>query len=138
MATSEDLRGHGTRAGDARKIDRTQRGRYGPAVLREGFLDSKSVRGGSMEADVVSQLDVDFAAQDRAEAARVLKTLEGDLGNGTARVIRCVLFLSRGEMPRLLHYANSAREDFRDVLYWAEYDEQDQHVRDFTRPFPTS
>ncbi len=37
------------------------------------------------------------------------------------RVQRAVLFLSAGDTDKLLHNVNVAKQDYRDVLMWAEY-----------------
>ena len=43
-------------------------------------------------------------------------------GNQDAiRIYRAILKLSEGKIDLLRHYTTQAVEDFRDVLYWAEY-----------------
>ena len=37
------------------------------------------------------------------------------------RVQLAILKLSNGDMGKLEHYCAMAKDDFRDVLYWAEY-----------------
>lgn len=37
------------------------------------------------------------------------------------RISRAILKLSEGKIDLLQHYTTQAVEDFRDVLYWAEY-----------------
>ena len=39
---------------------------------------------------------------------------------GGSRVPLCILQLARGNKELLIHYAECARTDFRDVIYWAE------------------
>lgn len=39
------------------------------------------------------------------------------------RVQRAVLVLSVGDIDKLLHNVNVAKQDYRDVLMWAEYPE---------------
>ncbi len=41
------------------------------------------------------------------------------------RVQMGILFLSRGTLDGLLHNIEQAKLDYRNILYWAEYDEQD-------------
>jgi hypothetical protein len=38
-----------------------------------------------------------------------------------ARVQFAILRLSEGDLSKLYHYADAATQDYRDVLYWAEY-----------------
>jgi len=51
------------------------------------------------------------------------------------RVIRCVLQLAEGKVPDLEHYMKSALQDWRDVIYWAEYTKDEVRIFDFDLPF---
>jgi hypothetical protein len=53
-------------------------------------------------------------------------------------VLRCVVHLAGGDLARLVHCSDRARLDWRDVIYWAEYDSVDRQVRDFNQPFKVS
>ena len=48
-----------------------------------------------------------------------------------ARVIRCVVHLAKGNREDLRHYLQAARADWRDVIYWAEHDEDGRRANDF-------
>lgn len=43
------------------------------------------------------------------------------------RVHMAILYLSSGTTDGLHYYVQRAKQDYRDILYWAEYDEQDRH-----------
>src|SRR5690242_20513614 len=43
------------------------------------------------------------------------------------RVQMAILYLSEGTIDGLFHHVLVAKQDYRDVLYWAEYDEHDRH-----------
>jgi len=53
------------------------------------------------------------------------------------REIRCILHLASGDAAKVRHYADIARQDSRDILYWAEYDRDDNRIHDFRQPFAT-
>src|SRR5438093_5881346 len=40
------------------------------------------------------------------------------------RVQIAMLKLSAGDVDKLLHYVDAAKQDYRDVLYWTEYADQ--------------
>ena len=63
------------------------------------------------------------------EVLRATATTEG------ARVVRCVLWLGT-DFAKLEHYARAAKTDYRDVIWWAEYDGGETQLRDFTKPIP--
>ena len=86
-------------------------------------------------ADIEARISADFSAEKRENAIHIIRTLGTELDREVHRILRCVLFLSRGELPLLMHNADQARRDYRGVIYWAEYDEQDRQVRDFNQPF---
>ena len=90
-----------------------------------------------MEADIEARVATDFAVEDRDNALGFLELLAAE-EDGSPRILRCVLYLARGDLSLLVHYADRARSDCRDVFFWAEYDEMDQRIRDFNRPFGDS
>ncbi len=45
-----------------------------------------------------------------------------------------MIFLAEGDIGKLRHFVTQAVDDFRDVIYWAEYGPNGQ-VRDFSKPF---
>jgi hypothetical protein len=58
----------------------------------------------------------------------------------TDRVIRCIIFLTNGNLTDLDKYIKSAIFDTRDVMLWAEYEglkenENPKRVRDFNKTF---
>lgn len=69
--------------------------------------------------------------EDTELARAVLEPLL-DLG---PRVIRCVLWLST-DLDKLGQYADAARLDPRDVIWWAEFDGGEHRMRDFEQPLP--
>lgn len=61
----------------------------------------------------------------------------------TDRVIRCIIFLAKGDLTELEHYIEAATFDTRDVMLWAEYEglkenENPKRVRDFNKTFSES
>ena len=51
------------------------------------------------------------------------------------RILRCIVFVANGDLNRLEKAIDLAREDYRDLIVWAEYDEKNERVRDFSNPF---
>jgi uncharacterized protein YpuA (DUF1002 family) len=51
------------------------------------------------------------------------------------RVVRCAIFLAGGNLNNLQFYLEKAKQDYRDLIYWAEYDKFDKKIRDFNMPF---
>lgn len=66
---------------------------------------------------------------------RVLELLMLYEGRERDRVLRCILFLSAGDADRVEHNLRRALTDYRDVIYWAEYDRNDNKINDFSKPF---
>jgi hypothetical protein len=85
-----------------------------------------------LPADVAERLRADYPN----EQLVTLQALLGEYdGKERARVVRSVVHLAEGSIDRLLHFIGCATTDYRDVIYWAEYDLSDQRVRDFDQPF---
>lgn len=70
-------------------------------------------------------LDRIAAEYSPAEQQSVAEILDSYHGPERARVIRDILDLSKGDTQKLLEYVRTALIDYRDVLYWAEYFEND-------------
>jgi hypothetical protein len=89
----------------------------------------------SLPPDVVRALER-FSGDDR-ELARLLldDVLAATQANEGARVVRCVLFLGT-DLAALERAATAAKTDYRDVIWWAEYDGGETRLRDFSAPLP--
>lgn len=74
-----------------------------------------------------------FPPADRPQARALLEPLLG--GPEGERVARCVLWLA-SDLEALARHARSAGVDYRDVIWWAEYDGGETRLRDFTNPLP--
>lgn len=56
------------------------------------------------------------------------------------RVIRCIIFLAKGDLINLKEYIDNAKFDTRDVMLWAEYEKLEgelnfKQIRDFNKSF---
>lgn len=89
----------------------------------------------TLPLDITERLAEDYPTDGGQAAAAVLETIP----NLSPRVARCVIFLADGKHDRLLRYARAAKEDPRDVMFWAEYENHNDRspllVRDFSQPF---
>jgi hypothetical protein len=82
--------------------------------------------------DVARRIEGQFGPGALGGVCGILQPLL-DRGLGD-RVVRCVLVLSGGDLAKLRHHVEQALLDFRDVIYWAEYDAAGR-THDFDRPF---
>ena len=65
------------------------------------------------------------AAFQEADRPAVLAALMAcGLGRGAARVQLAILVLADGDLNKIEQLVTAANEDYRDVLYWAEYPEE--------------
>lgn len=86
--------------------------------------------------DIIAKIQHDFSKADVASAIDLVSDLSAeDSGTFTDQVLRCAIFLSGGSLSDLTRVLACARTDWRDVIYWAEYDAEDLHVRDHSVPF---
>jgi len=83
-------------------------------------------------ADVESQLEKDYPAESLAEVQRCLSPYQGP---ERTRVTRCIIHLSAGDATKVSHFVSAAVIDYRDIIYWVEYDPEDRKLRDFNVPF---
>ncbi len=90
--------------------------------------------------DIHERIETDFGEQ-AAEVILILdKAISATNYLKDDRIIRCILFLSAGDIEKLKKNVKAATADPRDVMYWAEYIHHDQphqttRVRDFSKAF---
>jgi hypothetical protein len=84
--------------------------------------------------DVRARLLRDYPGETSFEATRLIEALDCD-----ARVLRAIVHLAAGDFERLERFARVSEIDWRDVVFWAEYDDHDadrpRRVRSMEDPF---
>ena len=97
-----------------------------------GSRSSAPGDGDELPDDVRRRLQRDFAGETWFEATRLLESL-----SASPRLLRALLVLARGHYPDLERFARCAEQDWREVLFWAEYEDHDapqpRRVRDLSR-----
>lgn len=95
------------------------------------------------KTDIIDKIEIDFGTNS-IEAGKMLESaiLETDYLQ-TDRIIRCIIFLSKGNLTQLDKYIAAAILDPRDVMFWAEYENHDdfektKRIRDFNNQFEKS
>jgi len=95
------------------------------------------------EDDITRRINADFG-NDAEEALVVLHDATKAAAHlASARLIRCIVFLSRGDLKNLKKHIEAAVLDPRDVILWAEYEkmaDRDDFIqlRDFSNTFENS
>lgn len=87
----------------------------------------------TLSPDIIKKIQQDFNEQSHL----VFDLLQDSiylLGTESFRVTRSILYLSDGNLESLKSFVQVAIQDYRDLLYWAEYD-KDKHARNFNKPF---
>jgi hypothetical protein len=69
-------------------------------------------------ADVRRRLLRDYPGETTFEAMRLVESLRC-----SARVLRSIVFLAAGDFEQLERFARSSEIDWRDVVFWAEYED---------------
>jgi hypothetical protein len=85
-----------------------------------------------LAADILERVRRDFAGEDLAAAEELLEAYQGP---EISRISRCVLHLADGALSKLRYFLKLAQEDYRDVILFAEYDRNNQRIRNFTSGF---
>jgi hypothetical protein len=80
--------------------------------------------------DIESLIDERF--KDRARVLRLLGNLENQ--KEEHRVIRCILELSDSDYDSIDAWVKKANEDYRNVIWYAEYDHRNARKFDFNNP----
>jgi hypothetical protein len=94
----------------------------------------------TFKKDIIIRINSDFGN----DADKALRTLNAGIDQAeylkTDRVIRCIIFLAKGNLIDLEKYIQAATFDSRDVMLWAEYEKLNgdfnyKRLRDFNKTF---
>ena len=94
----------------------------GSASLRApcGCLRVDSTAVAEIPDDVRARLLQEYPGETHFEATRLVDALRC-----SPRVLRSIVFLAGGDFLSLERFARSAELDWRDVVFWAEYEDHD-------------
>ena len=93
--------------------------------------------------DIIERINSDFGENANKATTKLLDAINKVDYLKTDRVIRCIIFLSKGDLADLDKHIETATFDTRDVMFWAEYieteeNEKPKRVRDFNKTFTDS
>jgi len=71
--------------------------------------------------DIIERINSDFGENANKATTTLLDAINKVDYLKTDRVIRCIIFLSKGNLADLDKYIETATFDTRDVMFWAEY-----------------
>ena len=88
-------------------------------------------------ADIRERLADEYPGETFFEAVRLVESLDLE-----PRVLRSVVFLAGGRFGDLRRFAQRAEADWRDVVFWAEFEDHEsadpRRVRSMQEPFVRS
>jgi hypothetical protein len=82
--------------------------------------------GVKLEPRAVDRIAKDFSPSDQSAVAEILTSYDGP---EPVRVAWDILELSKGSIENVRYYLKTTRTDYRDILYWAEYYDNDPLLR---------
>jgi hypothetical protein len=90
--------------------------------------------------DIIARLNFEFGESASDATTMLIDAIQKADYLKTDRVIRCIIFLAKGNLTELNKYIETATFDTRDVMFWAEYEglkenENPKRVRDFNKTF---
>ncbi len=75
-----------------------------------------------MNQKILDRITKDFPV---SAQSRVIEALISYVGREAERVQWDILELSKGSLKNVEHFVTAAQQDYRDILYWAEYYDSD-------------
>lgn len=97
----------------------------------------------TFKEDITRRINTDFGENSNQAFETLKNAIEKTDYLKTDRVIRCIIFLSKGSIDDLNKYIETATFDTRDVMLWAEYEKLDGDLnykrhRNFNNTFEES
>lgn len=94
----------------------------------------------TFKEDITKRIKIDFSLKSDEVFEQLTNAIEKAEYLSTDRVIRSIIFLSKGDLQELNRYIEVATFDTRDVMLWAEYkklngDLNFKRIRDFNKTF---
>lgn len=90
--------------------------------------------------DIIARINTDFGENGNKATTMLFDAISKVDYLKTDRVIRCIIFLAKGNLTGLNKYIETATFDTRDVMLWAEYEKLNgdlnfKRQRDFNNTF---
>jgi hypothetical protein len=90
--------------------------------------------------DIIIRIQADFGNDANKAMTKLIDAINKVDYLKTDRVIRCIIFLAKGNLTDLDKYIETATFDTRDVMLWAEYEKLNgdfnyKRLRDFNNIF---
>ena len=105
-----------------------------PGVPGEGATSVSS-----FPEDIERRISTDFRGETAPQARALLHASCRKAEESSPRLVRAILFLSKGDLQKMVENISLAETDFRDILYYAEYRGQGTgnpvRIRDFDKAF---
>ncbi|NHM01193.1 hypothetical protein [Flavobacterium difficile] len=96
-----------------------------------------------LKEDIYKRIETDFGTESNKAIEILCHAIEKTDYLNTDRIIRCIVFLSKGNLNDLQKYIIAAANDPRDIILWAEYEKLSddfnyKRLRDFNISFEVS
>ncbi|QTE21821.1 hypothetical protein [Polaribacter cellanae] len=92
-----------------------------------------------LKKDILEKIENDFSSQKENVINLLVNKINENEHINHPRIIRCVIYLSNGDLFELNHYLKTAISDPRDVMLYAEYENNNTlnpcRIRDFNNEF---
>jgi hypothetical protein len=93
-----------------------------------------------MKIDIINKIKSDFGEGSNEALEILINRLEQLEYLNNDRIIRCLIYLSKGSIKELNHFIDLAQQDPRDLIMYAEYKEGSnfenfKRLRDFNKTF---
>lgn len=90
--------------------------------------------------DIIERINKDFGERAEEATKMLFDAIALNEFLKIDRVIRCIIYLAKGDLTDLSKYIESAIVDTRDVMFWAEYtgiteSKIPKRLRDFNKTF---
>lgn len=94
----------------------------------------------AFEDDIIARINTDFGESANKATTMLMEAINKVDYLKTNRVIRCIIFLAKGNLTDLSRYIETATFDTRDLMLWAEYEKLSgdlnyKRQRDFNKTF---
>jgi len=104
-------------------------------LISEPNIEQKSINLNLYPTDIRTRLESDFGKNYNQVFWRIQELIISNTCFQINRIIRAIIHLLNRDLEQLERIIGQAKTDWRDILFWAEYDENENRIRDFNNEF---
>jgi hypothetical protein len=88
-----------------------------------------------LKPDIILEMKLKFGDNFLDAKEILINYTKNNIAHSSDRILRCLIFLSTENLENLKAQIEIAKIDWRDIVKYAEYDDENNRIRNFNKTF---